>query len=233
MTVLSEEEKERLKRVYNSLPAERLRVYLEASERNPYAALRRYDENSKLSSSLFEVIGHFEVSLRNTLDVALSSRHQFKRRSGDWLDDAHGEFSPRASEALQRAKEDAVSNRRLGAVSTRGHIIAELNLSFWRRLLDSRYERFHGSAVMRYFPGLRARAGNNANMEPLRDLVDPAYVMRNRIAHHEPIWQSNWVKSHAGMMEVLEHSSPELAHWVRSNCQLPSPSPEPVSPPLF
>lgn len=231
MTLLSEEEKDRLKRVYNALPKERLGVYLEASGRNPYAALKRYDENSKLSSSLFEVVGHFEVSLRNTLDTALSSRHQFKKRSGDWLDDAHGEFTDRASEALQRAKEDAVSNRRAGAVSTRGHIIAELNLSFWRRLLDARYERVHGSAVMRFFP--RLRMGNYSDMGPLRDLVDPAYAMRNRIAHHEPIWQSNWVKRHAEMLEVLEHSSPELADWVRLNCLLPRPVQAPVSPPLF
>lgn len=224
MAQLSEDEKAHLKKVFNSLPSERILVYLDASKRNPYEALARYDANVKLSVALFEVIGHFEVSLRNTIDSALVERHQFKKRRGDWLDNAYGELTERAAEALNDAKDDAVANRRRGRgthESGRGHVIAELNFSFWRRLLDRRYESAHGSAVMRFFPELRRHGVTNSDMEPLRALVEPAYRLRNRIAHHEPIWNLNWRRSHTGMLMVLKQTSPELATWVTAKCEVP------------
>ncbi|MDT3329454.1 Abi family protein [Microbacterium sp. KSW-18] len=223
MTQLSEPEKAHLKAVFNALPRERIRFYLEASSRNPYEALRRYDWNSKLSSALFETIGHFEVDLRTTIDAALTERHIFKKRSGDWLDNAHDELSERAGEALAKAREDAIANRRTGHgdhQSGRGHVIAELNFSFWRRLLDRRYEQSHGSAIMRRYPDLRRLGTTNADMSPLRDLVEPIYALRNRIAHHEPVWRLSWRQRNEDMLRLIRASSPELASWVEKKCRL-------------
>ncbi|SOC89690.1 Abi-like protein [Curtobacterium sp. 314Chir4.1] len=220
---LDEAEKARLRAVFDAMPFERMRVYLDASDRNPYEALALYDQNSKVSAALFETVGHFEIHFRNSLDAALRSRHDFKRRSGDWLDDGHGELSDRALEAINRARADAIRNRRSGHgdhVSGRGHVIAELNFSFWRRLIDRRYERTHGSAVMRLYPELRKLGRNNADMEPLRVLVEPIYSLRNRIAHHEPVWRQSATRRRDDMVQVIGQTSPELASWVRSTCRL-------------
>ncbi|MFT2690222.1 hypothetical protein [Clavibacter zhangzhiyongii] len=223
MTQLDDDQKVHLRNVFNSLPEERRRAYLEASNRNPFEALELYDENSKRSTALFETIGHFEVHLRNQIDTALAERHSFKRRPGDWLDNNHGELSERAGDAIAKAREDARKNRQGGRgshPSGRGHIIAELNLSFWRRLLDARYEAVHGSAVMRFYPNLRAVGRNNGDMAPLRDLVEPIYALRNRIAHHEPIWRINARQRRDDMISVIEHNGADLALWVSLKCQL-------------
>jgi hypothetical protein len=225
MHLLTDTEKTFRRAVLNALPPERVGSYLDAAHRDPYAALDLYHRNSEISAALFETIGHFEVHLRNRLDAALRGRHAFKRRTGDWLDDDHRELSDRAVEAIARARADADKNRRSGWGShplDRGHVIAELSFSFWRRLLDRRYENTHGSAVMRMYPDLRQLGRHNADMAPLRELVEPIHALRNRIAHHEPVWRQHHRRRRDDMVHVIAQTSPELAEWVRSTCRLDS-----------
>lgn len=221
MGVLTQEKKAELRAVYTALPSARIGTYLHQAERNPFAALVLYHHNSQLASALFETVGHFEVHFRSRIDHALSERHTFKKRPGDWLDNKHSELSDRAGDAIAEARQNSVERRRPrpGSVA-RGHLIAELNLSFWRRLIDARYERIHGSAVMRLYPSLRAAGRTQNDMAPLRALVDPIHALHNRIAHHEPIWREDCVQRRDDMVSLIHQTSPELSGWVRAHSRL-------------
>jgi hypothetical protein len=221
---LDDAQKTSLKNVFNSIPSGRLKPYFDECGRNPYLTLMLYDWNSKASAAMYETLGHFEIMLRNRLDAVLVSRHTYLTRSGDWLDDAHGEFTAKATEAIEAARDRAGENARnrggLPAMA-RGHVLAELTLSFWRRLLDERYESVHGSAVMRAFPSLKRLGAPASNMGNLRQLVEPLYVLRNRISHHEPIWKIDLTAREADAIDLISISSPDFGAWVRSRSRLP------------
>jgi hypothetical protein len=101
---LTDDEKVRLKSVYNALPTDRAAAYLDVSDRNPFAALSLYAWNSQIAGALHETLGHFEIVFRNRMDEALTSRHQFRKRKGDWLDNLHGELTTSACDAIALAR---------------------------------------------------------------------------------------------------------------------------------
>ncbi|RFA07449.1 hypothetical protein B7R21_14735 [Subtercola boreus] len=76
---MTDGEQSHLKAVYNALPRSRLQPYLNECGHNPFAALRLYAWNSRISGALFETLGHFEIMLRNLLDKTLTERHRFKK----------------------------------------------------------------------------------------------------------------------------------------------------------
>jgi hypothetical protein len=214
MAVYTDAEKETLKSVFNMMSSSRLAPYFEACNKSPYDALNLYKWNSQMAGALHETIGHFEVIFRNRIDDAMCSRHAFKSRPGDWLDDGHREFKPKASDALEDARE-RTRNKRAG---TRGHTVAELNFGFWIRLLDKSNEAKFGGAIMRMFPELKRTAVND--MENLRQLVDPLYQLRNRIAHHEPIWLINHAARRDDALRVIGYCGEDLKGWVQSKCRV-------------
>lgn len=210
-------EKAHLTEVYSSFPAGRLAPYLIECDEDPIVALQLYDWNTRASGALYETLSHFEVIFRNRMDDALVSRHKFKNRPGDWLDDAHGEFTGPASKAMADAKARA-SEGSGSSVPPRGRILAELNLGFWRRLLDARYEAIHGSAVMRMFPAFKRR--NNADMVNLRQLIEPLYSLRNRIAHLEPVWPLNLSARSDDAIGIIRSVNEQTAMWVANRSRL-------------
>jgi hypothetical protein len=184
-----------------------------------------YGWNGRVASALHETLAHCEIAFRNQIDSVLQSRHEYKNREGDWLDDRHKEFTPRASALLSDARELARNKaRRMSKQSAhpdsweRGSVIAELNLGFWLRLLDARYENVHGTAVMRNFASLKQP--QIQKMGHLRHLVEPLYALRNRIAHHEPIWAINHRARRDDALTLIGFSSAELRGWVSERCWL-------------
>ena len=214
---ISEFDKVHLKAVFNSFPIDRLKPYLAECQKNPFAALRLYGWNTRASGAMYETLSHFEVIFRNRIDEALASRHTFKKRPGDWLDDTNNEFTEKASSAIIEAK--ARAQEGFGQVRPpRGRVIAELNLGFWRRLIDSRYDSVHGSAVMRLFPTLKRNT--NENMENLRQLVEPLYALRNRIAHQEPVWEINLGARRDDAIALIGLVDGQAAIWTANECRI-------------
>jgi len=213
---LTPEQRENLAAVFQSLPAERLAPYMTASGENLFAALKLYRKNVVLSGAMYESLYHLEVSYRSLIDAALVSRHQYKSRGGDWLDDRHGEFASAASAKLLEARKAA--GNATSVAGHRGSAVAELSFGFWRRLIDAKYENVHGSAVMRRVPSLKGR--NASDMGNLRQLVEPLYSLRNRIAHLEPIWDRNLPARRDDAHRVIGLTSKEAAAWAKSLCRL-------------
>ena len=232
MDELTDLEKADIAAVFRSIPAARLIPYMLASHQDTYAALDLYGWNVQVAAALHETLAHFEIAFRNRIDEALTSRHKHLRRRGDWLDDNYSEFTTRASDLLFDArlaatdhmKKDIQQGKRVGI--ERGHIVAELTLGFWRRLLDTRYENVHGSAVMRLFPDLKR--SRNSDMDNLRQLVDPLLSLRNRIAHHEPIWDLNHQGRRDDALRLIGITSPEMRVWVADRCRLLTILPVPI-----
>lgn len=178
------------------------------------AALRLYEWNSAIAAAFFQDLGHMEVLLRNALNDQLTSWHTRAGRAGHWYDDPAGVLDGRRHEDLAAAREQL---RREGKTATPGRIVAELNFGFWRFLLAHRYQTVLWAPALRLaFPHLQPRR---------RDLVyDPVQrlnKLRNRIAHHEPIYERDLSKDYNMLIALAERLHPRLAWLIDSQSRVP------------
>jgi hypothetical protein len=186
-----------------ALTIPRLTRYLAACSGDRQQAIQLYEYNTRVSQIMYGVIQSLEIALRNAVHQALTSG----LRRPDWYDMG----------ILQSAELESVSAARGNLyrwkkAETPDRIVAELTFGFWVRLLDRRYEKILWvSYLYKCFPfGPRPdREKMHAQFIKIRDL-------RNRIAHHEPIFFRNLETECARILTCLERISPVSACWVRA-----------------
>lgn len=190
-----------------SLSPERLGRYRRAARGDLRAAVRLYEWNAMTAAALFEVCGYVEVVVRNALHDQLVVHHGRLGLPGQWFDD------PGRTLDLRRHQDIAEARRRLrrdGKPETPGRVVAELSFGFWRFLLDKRYQAtLWAPALQHAFPHLPTRRRT--------DVYDPVVRivrLRNRIAHHEPVYDQPLAALHRDLLGLAAHVDPDVAHWI-------------------
>ena len=191
------------------LSATRLATYLRECQGDQTKALRLYAWNVEVASAFWGSFNMLEVSLRNAIHNELGNLAGRE----DWWNTQIGLRQPerhRVQEALASAQ------RAQGAAIAPGHVVAELSLGFWVGLLANRYhQRLWEPALHAAFPHLAGRRRDlHRKLESLRKL-------RNRIAHHEPIFARNLTADHNRLLDVLGAISPVAVDWVKQNSRVP------------
>ncbi|MEU7222324.1 hypothetical protein [Streptomyces chrestomyceticus] len=192
--------------VIDLLSAARFAPYLAARDGNPTAALALYRWNAEVAAAFFEPLGHLEVVLRNAMDTRLMRRQQRRGRSAEWFDDGAVPLSDKARADIRQARQRA---QRGGAATPRGKIIAELGFGFWRFLLARQYQTSLWPDLAGAFPHAPSRA-----LTVVEDPVRRLHKLRNRIAHHEGIWQLPLAARRDDLHHVLTFIAPDAATWV-------------------
>jgi hypothetical protein len=145
------------------------------------SAARLYEWNMRASAEFHRLLHGVEVILRNALHERMSEWHHASDLPGTWFDDPLGLLEAKAHDDI------AVARRRIerqGRVATPGRLVSELTFGFWRYLLASRYETQLWTPTLRHaFPHLTTR-----RRADVAKPVERLHHLRNRIAHHEPIY---------------------------------------------
>lgn len=199
-------------KVEASLSPERLGPYLRACRHNATQAIRLYEWNVQVSGAFFESLSIVEVSVRNALSAQLTAHHG--SLVGCWYDDPLSVFSELASDDIAKARRRV---RDLGRPETPGRVIAELNFSFWKFLLARRYEATLWTPYLRHaFPNLQPQTRQTAfaALESLNEL-------RNRVAHHEPVYRRDLNADMLTVFRVLDWIEPDVRAWAASVSRLP------------
>lgn len=200
-------------KVEAGLSPERLGPYLRASNGDSTQAIRLYEWNLQVSAAFFESLSIVEVSLRNALSAQLAAHHG--SLVGHWYDDPLTVFSQEASDDIAKARWRV---RNLGRPETPGRVIAELNFSFWRYLLARRYEATLWTAHLRHaFPHLQPQSRQIA-----LDSITSLNELRNRVAHHEPIYRRDLQSDMLTIFRVLEWIEPDVRAWAMTLTRLPA-----------
>lgn len=197
-----------------ALSAERLGAYQVAVSGDLDQAVALYEWNSAMAGAFFEVLGHFEVVLRNALHHQLTIWHTGAGRSGFWYDDPARILDTRLHDGIAEARAKLSRARK---AETPGRVVAELNFSFWRFLLDKRYQPILWAQALRHaFPNLNP-AHRPAVYEPIVDLNQ----LRNRVAHHEPVHSHNLAQAHQKMLDVTAMIDQDIANWISGLSRVP------------
>lgn len=189
-----------------SVSRQRLDAYRQKGD-SDLDLLALYNWNLCLAEALYPTLQSLEITFRNHLNDALVQKF------GEyWMWNDPPLSRPDDVEQIKKAEANLLSNRK--SVNT-PRMVAELTFGFWTRLLDRRYERVLWPHLLRsVFPNipapLRRRDHISAHFEEIRRL-------RNRVSHHEPIWQRNLLDDHKKITEAISWMSPEMAE-LTTNC---------------
>lgn len=172
-------------------------------------ALQLYAWNAQISSAYLLPLHLYEVILRNAIADAIALRY-----GKNWVyeayfvnslpDPAHG-YSP---------KRDLLSVR--VQHTTIGKIIPELKFAFWEQMLTKRHDgRIWDAHIKTVFPFLPVTATTAQSRSLLNGFCYNIRKIRNRIAHHEPIFnQSTLNTALIDIYTSISYRSDEATEWL-------------------
>ena len=174
-------------------------------------AVALYIWNAQVAAYLLVPLHICEVVVRNAAADAIEAVHG---TNWPWNTGFHaslptspGFYSPR-NDLLN------VSNTH----TTPGKVIPELKFAFWEQMFTARHDtKIWKSQILRVFPNHEATATwysvrnrVNADLQVIRRL-------RNRIAHHEPIFARNLVAEFGLIRGLVDLRSPIVSSWMMGN----------------
>lgn len=163
---------------------------------------------------MYEALGILEVVLRNALSAQLAAHHG--TLAGHWYDDPLGVLSDFAHVDIAAAARRRV--RKLHRPETPGRMVAELSFGFWKFLLAKRYEATLWTGYLRHaFPNLRPQSRGTVYRG-----LDEMHILRNRIAHHEPIHSRDLAADTLTIFRLLDWIDQDVRAWAVSLSRLQS-----------
>jgi hypothetical protein len=185
----------------------RFRTYREASETRS-AALALYTWNTATSAAFYGPLQSLEITLRNAIHSLLSTT-----RGSRWFDD---------DQVLRPAERRKVGDAtrhlyELGRQPTPGRVVAELPFGFWVALFANAYDTtiWRTDLHKLFTPRVKHRQG-------LHDALDRLRTLRNRIAHHEPIFQRNLHEDYRRIRNLVGFLSQPTLAWLDHHSTVPS-----------
>jgi hypothetical protein len=190
-----------------------LAPYLEACGQSISDALELYDWNAQASSAFHESIHYLEVGLRNALDRELMRWADSHGATRPWYVDPVVPLTPQSRKKVDEARRNAM---RGGIPEVHGKVIAELTFGFWWSLLAAEYNsRLWAPCLQHAFDGSVRRNRLHAALNDIR-------LLRNRIAHHEPIHRRDLARDYSGLVRTAAGISPFLSARIESTTRVPS-----------
>lgn len=192
----------------------RLHEYRLAAGGKLDGALRLYAWNLAVSAAFYESMHYLEVALRNTMDEALTRWAGTELAAADpWYRDPAVPLNPNSRKIVAAAVHRATNDGQRPELP--GRVVAELGLGFWWFLLAGGYGRPLWRPCLRHaFP--------TARRERLHTSVDHVRMLRNRVAHHEPIHTRDLAEDYRRILDTAERVSPRLAWWIDTTSRVPA-----------
>lgn len=186
-----------------SISTERLAAYKVYPCEPKQQVFERYFWNLALARDFYPLLQNLEISLRNNINSEAARLY----RTEYWFDlpfmrDRQADEVRNARDTVARYK--GIAPPRVNA----GAIIAELNFGFWVNLFNRPYSGFFtkiSSGVFSSVPkSLRTIIFLRARLENIRRF-------RNRVFHHEPIWNNpKLTDMHNEILETIYWIDPVL-----------------------
>ena len=209
--------------VANRLTAARMGPYLDDSAGDATAALRLYDWNSAVGGAMHADLGRLEVVFRNAVDMALKNLGASRAWAQPWYVQ-ESLFRGRKGEAAREAITTAMhrASRRQRRAPAHGGVIAELGFGFWRFLCGPAYlTALWVPALASAFPHHPAQGDPRRIRAEVEHRMERLHLLRNRIAHHEPIFRRDLERDHNLLLELIGWMCVDSRTWVAAVSRTP------------
>ena len=211
----------------------RFAKYQAAAAGDTERAARLYMWNSQLAAAYWPAIALVEVAVRNAIDAQLCTHIGVDRDHG-WHHNALSDrprihLTTRESEKVKKSIEffdrknnaDAATDR---TEPTGGDVVSGISLGFWVALCgegiprgaDRRYDYFQRlwrPFLHQAFPEYPGPGKDRPG--PIRGALREFEMLRNRIAHHEPIYMLNHPHHRDTIITIAGWLNTDLAQYLR------------------
>lgn len=156
-------------------------------------AIGLYMWNTEVASKLGILLSYFEIALRNNIHKTMSSFYSHGgQTSCHWYDAIAGQLKPTTRDkiAAVRAKSRHPSP---------DEIVSRVTFGFWPAILSSLDRRYQTQLLTSIFPSHPLSATPQSWALQANRVTSLAYIyeindLRNRLAHHEPLWKFTAIK---------------------------------------
>ncbi|NDL58873.1 hypothetical protein F7O44_17525 [Phytoactinopolyspora sp. XMNu-373] len=194
-----------------ALSRERLSPYRTHVGGDLQAAISLYEWNATISAAFWLDLSHIEVLVRNAMHAQLTAWCITTHGHDRWFDDPGRVLTQHHREDILTARKRL---KRTGKQADPGRIVAELSFGFWRYLVASQYDRTLWKPVLRHgFP-------HQPRRRPLHDCLTRLHRLRNRIAHHEPVYRMPLEQHLADLKTLARWVDPDLCAWITSQSEV-------------
>lgn len=189
-----------------SISTARMGTYLAASGFGAMAnPLDIYVWNALISAAFIPSLHICEVVMRNAIADALALKY-----GPDWPWNSNFERT-----LTNWRKSELVKARQRVAAGSTGKVIAELTFSFWGDMFTARQDQHIWNAHLRtVFPFAPLPLTVAATRKMLYDDMESLRRLRNRIAHHEPIFTYPLAEQQARIRRVIKMRCSDTDHWL-------------------
>lgn len=203
MSIMTPEDTETV-RLALSLP--RMSTYDAAVHEDGKSALALYSWNAQVSAALFESLQICEVVIRNAVSDALEVIY-----GPEWP------WNPTFETSLPYGRTQELFKAREGMTTT-GQVIAELSFYFWQQMFTSRhYGRIWEPHIERLFPNMDPATAKQPKRIHIHDELEHIRMLRNRIAHHEPIFHRDLEDDFQRIVKLIGFKCSVSSQWLLQN----------------
>lgn len=188
-----------------TLPAPRFAPYEREALGNLSDADSLYKWHGQMASSCMELISHFEVLLRNSIDSTLAQYFRESDRNIPWFlmnTKLAKDLSPKVNEA----RVDAARYN----FESRDHIVSRLMFGFWANMLSRKHDELWQKTLHNAFPN--ARRPRNEVMSH----IEGVRLFRNRVAHHDSLLGVNIPFEVNRIFTICGWINSDAETWIRS-----------------
>lgn len=165
----------------------RLERYIIATSGHKRKAMKLYNKNIILAKEMYVVINYFEVALRNAIDNCLKPT-----LGNDWLRNAaikEGIFDNRKSEKMKKIISKRYNALLADEEYSHSKLLSSLEFGIWKYMFADFQFRVTGRILLDIFSARPASTPNKTtyNNTFFFNELHHINILRNRIAHQEPI----------------------------------------------
>lgn len=191
-----------------TLSAARLQTYI--SYVGPEKALDLYVWNARVSSALFFPLQVYEVVIRNAVAEALMYKYG---KSWPWSTSFQ-----RSLPKTQRSALVAVLDNQNKQPKTVDDVVASMKFFFWENFFTIRMKnRIWDAYLHTVFPGLDTSSDVGELVKQISNEINLIRQLRNRIAHHEPIFRSPLSQYYDLIYRLINDRCGVTADWMNRN----------------
>jgi len=159
------------------------------------------------------VLSDVEIAFRNAIDREVQHLNVTLGNRGSWFDSQSVIMSSYRRKRLESARASLAVG---GKPTTHSNMMSELGFGFWRSFLTKQHKDTLWREALRFaFPHASSR-----QPEYIFTRVRHLHILRNRIAHHEPIHRRDVLRDFQICIEVLYAISPTIAQWSADNSRV-------------
>lgn len=198
-----------LQLIHRSFSAARMRTFERAIGAAPVHPFALYQWNLRISCAFLLPLHVCEVVIRNAVAEALEQQHgaRWPWQRGFYSSlPSGGPASYNARAELQQA------SARFASTSS---VVAALRFAFWQHMFTQRFDAgLWRPTLHRVLPGAGHLGPPHVVRATLHADLQGVRLLRNRIAHHEPVFTRDLGEDLATITRVVAMRCPEVVRWM-------------------